>query len=117
LLWPNNNVDSNQTPLALYACMTTEGGPLSTNLVTLTFVKMYGTNVDTGVSATGFTAANTFVGAFALAGSTNTIGSTNLTTLFQQGCSGLRLLKATTANSTTNAFVKILDIGISGFKP
>ena len=113
-LWPDANVDSNQTPLTMYAVMTGDGGPLSSNLVTLTCVRMYGTNVDSG--GLGFGAANTFTVAFGYAGNTNGVGSTNLTTIFQQGASGIRIAKIVTANSSTNLFTKVIDIGVSGFK-
>jgi len=113
-LWPNAAADSAQCPITLFVVGSTDS-TLSTNLLTLTFFRMYGTNVDTGTTAGS--GANTFVCAIPLTGTTNCVGSTNLTAVFQYGATGLRLAKAVLANSSTNVISHVYNIGLSGFRP
>lgn len=114
-LVPNRNADSNQNPLTLFCSVLLDNGaaPGATNLITFTFQKMLGTNMDNGSQVNYDTLS------FVMNVTTNVSNTlcTNIPTTFQQGATGIRLYSVKTANSTTNSFVQLLNWGVSGFKP
>lgn len=120
-LWADAN--GNAAPINLSVAMLLESAD-GTNRVTFTFRKLASglpqpAPATQGVfpSTVAGTGLDTFTWVVDVTGVTNTVASTNLPSIFTSGAGGIRLDSIVTANSSTNLWVKLPGMWLSGYKP